>query len=106
MTKMIWKQRHLVPRKRSSKDDIEFWWKRCILRTSLVKGIQKVVFGSFFIFWFRPFGRATLSDMKNCIKPVLNDNILDVIVLQIGSNDMSNKQSLIKIEANEIWEIR
>ena len=41
---------------------------------------------------FRPFVGVTLKQMETYVKPILNDDTSDIIILHIGCNDVSNKQ--------------
>ena len=49
---------------------------------------------------FRPFIGATLKQMKTYVKPILNDDTPDVLMLHIGCNNIGNKQ----LTENEIAE--
>ena len=41
---------------------------------------------------FRPFIGATLKQLETYVKPILNDDTRDVLILHVGCNDISNKQ--------------
>ena len=41
---------------------------------------------------FIPFIDATLKQMETYVKPILNDDTPDVLILQIGCKDIGNKQ--------------
>ena len=50
--------------------------------------------------WFRRFTGVTLKQMETYVKPILNDDTPDVLILHIGWNDIGNKQ----LTKNEIVE--
>ena len=69
----------------------------------MIKGIRRKKFNSKFnksSTLFRPFISATLKQMEAYVKPILNDETPDVLILYIGCNDIGNKQ----LTANEIAE--
>ena len=41
---------------------------------------------------YRPFIGATLKQMETYVKPILNDDTPDVLILHIGCNNIGNKQ--------------
>ena len=53
---------------------------------------------------FRPFIGATLKQMETYVKPILNDDTPDVLILHIGCNNISNKQ-LTETEIKE-WMVK
>ena len=69
----------------------------------MIKGIRRKDFNSNLSKCstrFRPFIGATLKQMETCVKPVLDDDTPDVLILRIGCNDIGNKQ----LTENEIAE--
>ena len=69
----------------------------------MIKGIQRKEFNSKLnkcSTQFRLFIGATLKQMETYVKPILNDDTPDVLILHIGCNDISNKQ----LTENEIAE--
>ena len=69
----------------------------------MAKGIKLNEFNSYFQkcnTTFRPFTGAIIKQMEIYVKPILQDDTLDVVILHIGCNDIS-KQSM---SANEIAE--
>ena len=49
---------------------------------------------------FRPFIGVTLKQMETYVKPILNDDTLDLLLLHIGCNHIGNK----RLTENEIPE--
>ena len=69
----------------------------------MIKGIRRKEFNSKLnkcSTRFRPFIGATLKQMETYVKPILNDDTPDVLILHIGCNDIGNKQ----LTENEIAE--
>ena len=61
----------------------------------MIKGIRRKEFNSKLNKCntrFRPFIGATLKQMESYVKPILNDDTPDVLILHVGCNDISNKQ--------------
>ena len=86
---------------------VKFGRKMYILGTSMIKGIRRKEFNSKLNKCntrFRPFIGATLKQMKKYVKPILNDDTPDVLILHIGWNDISNKQ-LTETEITE-WIVK
>ena len=74
---------------------VKFGRKTYILGTSMNKGILRKEFNSELnkcSARFTPFIGATLKQMETYVKPILNDDTSDVLILHIGCNDISNKQ--------------
>ena len=69
----------------------------------MIKGIRRKEFDSKLnkcSTQFRPFIGDTLKQMETYVKPILNDDTPDVLILHIGCNDIGNKQ----LTENEIAE--
>ena len=69
----------------------------------MIKGIRKKEFNSKLnkcSSRFRPFIGVTLKQMETYVKPILDDDILDVLLLHIGCNHIGNK----RLTENEIAE--
>ena len=60
----------------------------------MVKGIRRNEFNSCLIKCntrFRPFIGATIKQTETYVKPILQDDTPDVVILRIGCNETSNK---------------
>ena len=62
----------------------------------MIKGIRRKEFNSKFNKYstkcrFRPFAGATLKQIETYVKPNLNDDTPDVLILRIGCNDIGKK---------------
>ena len=80
---------------------MKFVRKTYILGTSMIKGIRRKEFNSKLSkcsAQFRPFIGATLKQMETYVKPILNDDTPDVLILHTGCNDIGNK----RLRENEI----
>ena len=65
-----------------------------MLGTSIVKAIRRNKFNSCLkkcSTRFRPFIGATIKQMENSVKPIIQDDTPDVVIFHIGCNDISNK---------------
>ena len=71
-----------------------------VLGTSMVKGIRRNEFNSCLKKCntrFRPFIGATIKQMETYVKPIIQGDTPDVVILHIGCNDISNKKGIINI---------
>ena len=67
----------------------------------MVKGIRRNEFNSYLKKYntrFKPFIGATVKQMETYVKLLIQDDTLDVVILHIGCNDISNKN----MSANDI----
>ena len=74
---------------------MKFGRKAYVLGTSMIKGIRGKEFNSKLNkcrTQFRPFIGATLKQMETYVKPTLNDDTPDALILHIRCNDIGNKQ--------------
>ena len=74
-----------------------------VLGTSMVKGIRRNEFNSCLKKCntrLRPFIGATIKQMENYVKPIIQGDTPDVVILHIGCNGISNKN----MPANDIAE--
>ena len=65
-----------------------------MLGTSMVKGITRNEFNSCLKKYntrFIPLIGATIKQMETYVKPIIQDDTPDVLILHIGCNDISNK---------------
>ena len=86
-----------------SENLFRFGRKAYVLGTSMVKGIRRNEFNSCLKKCntrLRPFIGATIKQMETYVKPIIQDNTPDVVILHIGCNDISNKN----MSANDIAE--
>ena len=86
---------------------VKFGKKAYILGRCMMKGIRRKELNSKlhkFSTQFRPFIGVTLKQMETYVKPTLNDDTPDILILHIGCNDFGNKQ----LTENEIaeWIVR
>ena len=78
---------YIVPGTTDFNNALKFGQKTYILGTSMIKGIRRKEFNSKLnkcSTQFRPFIGATLKQMETYIKPILNDDTPDVLILHIG----------------------
>ena len=95
--------KNLVPGYTKYNGAVRFGRKAYVLGTSMVKSIRRNEFHSRLKKCntrFRPFIGATIKQMETYIKPVMQDDTADVVILHIGCNDISNKN----MSANDIAE--
>ena len=70
----------------------------------MVKGIRRNEFNSCLEKCntrFRPFIAATIKQMETYVKPIIQDDTTDAVILHIGCNDISNKN----MSANDVAEV-
>ena len=82
---------------------VRFGRKAYVLGTSIVKGIRRNEFNSCLKKYntrFIPLIGATIKQMETYVKPIIQDDTPDVVILHIGCNDISNKN----MSANDIAE--
>ena len=82
---------YIVPGNTDFNNTVKFGRKTYILGTSMIKGIRRKEFNSKLnkcSTRFRPFIGATLKQMETYVKPILNDDTPDVLILHIGCNDL------------------
>ena len=91
----------VVPGNTDFSNAVKFVGKTYILGTSMIKGVRRKEFNSKLSkcsAQFRPFIGATLKQMETYVKPILNDDTPDVLILHTGCNDIGNK----RLRENEI----
>ena len=74
----------------------------------MIKGIRRKEFNSKLnkcSTRFRPFIGVTLKQMETYMKPILNDDTPDVLMLHIGCNDIGSKQLTENVIAEWIVKI-
>ena len=97
----------IVPGNKDFNNAVKVGRKTYIPGTSMIKGIRRKEFNSKLnkcSTRFRPFIGATLKQMETYVKPILNDDTPDILILHIGCNDIGNKQ-LMEIEIAE-WVVK
>ena len=95
--------KNLIPGYTKYNEAVRFGRKAYVLGTSMVKGIRRNEFNSCLKKCntrFRPFIGATIKQMETYVKPIIQDDTPDVVILHIGCNDISNKN----MSANDIAE--
>ena len=95
--------KNLIPGYTKYNEAVRFGRKAYVLGTSMVKGIRRNEFNSCLKKCntrLRPFIGATIKQMETYIKPIVQDDTPDVVVLHTGCNNISNKN----ISANDIAE--
>ena len=95
--------KNLIPGYTKNNEAVCFGQKAYVLGTSMVKGIRRNEFNSCLKKCntrLRPFIGATIKQMETYIKPIVQDDTPDVVVLHTGCNNISNKN----ISANDIAE--
>ena len=83
----------VIPGNTNYNNAVKYGKKTYVLGTSMIRGIPRKVFNSKLkkcSARFRPFIGATLKQMETYVQPILNDDTPDVLVLQIGCNDIGN----------------
>ena len=76
-----------------SENLFRFGRKAYVLGTSMVKGIRRNEFNSCLKKCntrLKPFIGATIKQMETYVKPIIQDNTPDVVILHVGCNDISN----------------
>ena len=86
---------YIVPGNTDFNNAVKFGPKMYILGTSMIKEIRWKEFNSKLnkcSTRFRPFIGAIRKQMETYVKPILNDDTADVLILHIDCNDIGNKQ--------------
>ena len=95
--------KNVIPGYTKYNEAVSFGWEAYVLGTSMIKGIRRNKFNSCLkkcTARFRSFIGATIKQLETYVKPIIQDDTPDVVILRIGCNDISNKN----MSANDIAE--